>query len=78
MVECGSPSWDGYVTNAIAGLQNRCAATGNPNSPTYYQSADTFLPTQLIVTDYNSWNGVVNPGGAFSAESGNRCAMACS
>jgi len=68
----GSPNWDGYVTNAIAGIQNGCAATGDPNSPTYYQSGNTFLPTQLIVTDYNSWNGVVNPGGAFSGEYGNR------
>jgi hypothetical protein len=68
----GSPSWSGYVTNAIAGIQNGCAATGDPNSPTYYQSSTTFQPTQLIVTDYNSWNGVVNPGGAFSGEYGNR------
>lgn len=68
----GSPSWTDYVTNAIAGIQNGCSATGNPASPTYYQSGTTFLPGDLIVTDYNSWKGEANPTGAFSAEEGNR------
>jgi hypothetical protein len=68
----GSPSWNGYLTNALAGIQNGCVATGDPTSPTYYQSGSTFQPGQLIVTDYNSWDGVASPGGAFSQELGNR------
>src|SRR5579864_3949579 len=68
----GSPSWDGYLTNAIAGIQNGCAATGDSSQATYYASGTQFTPGQLIVTDYNSWDGLVNPGGAFLNELGNR------
>lgn len=68
----GSPSWASYVSNAITGIQNGCTATGDPTQPNYYQSQTTFLPGQLIVTDYNSWDGQANPTGAFSGELGNR------
>jgi hypothetical protein len=34
-----SPSWATYVSNAITGIENGCAATGDPNSPANYQSS---------------------------------------
>lgn len=69
----GSPSWSGYVANAIAGIQNGCAATGDASLPTYYQSGTTFTPGDLIVTDYNAWHGQAGPLPApFNNELGNR------
>ena len=68
----GSPSWAGYLSNALTGIQNGCAATGDSTQPTYYQSGTTFSPGDLIVTDYNSWKGQVNPPAPFNNELGNR------
>jgi hypothetical protein len=68
----GSPSWPTYVTNAIDGIQNGGAATGDPTGPSYYFSGTVFTPGQAIVTDYNSWDGQINPMGAFAGEFGNR------
>jgi len=68
----GSPSWASYVTNAITGIENGCVATGDPNSPSYYQSGSSFLPGDLIVTDYNSWQGQTGLPAPFDGEYGNR------
>jgi hypothetical protein len=33
-----SPSWGGYVTNAITGIEDGCTSQGSSNSPTYYSA----------------------------------------
>jgi hypothetical protein len=77
----GSPSWPGYVNNAVnisgtGGIQNGGAATGNPASPTFYSATNSISTPDLIVTNFPSWRGFANPGSvfgpAFANEFGNR------
>jgi hypothetical protein len=56
----------------MAGLANGGAATGTPGTPAHYASGTSFLPGQLMVTSFNSWEGVANPGAPFHQELGNR------
>ena len=72
----GSPSWGGYLSNAMSGLQTGTMSIGDPlTDPTAYF---TFADGEIIdagyamVTSYNSWVGVANPPGAFASELGNR------
>ena len=68
----GSPSWSGYVGNAIY-AQNGLSSYGDPNSPTYY--SDDSDANQPLVTSFNSWMGYADPGAfgaAFANELGNR------
>lgn len=72
----GSPSYSGYVSNAIHAILNGLPAYGNPNDPTYYQQQSTIAPNQMIVTGFPSWLGSANPGTvfgpAYANELGNR------
>jgi len=73
----GSPSWPGYVTNAINALQNGLPSVGNPaNDPTAYFRVSTETDRDNIVTGFPSWKGFANPGTkfgpAFANELGNR------
>jgi hypothetical protein len=69
-----SPSWPGYLTNALNSLENGLGTTGNPTlDPTAYAVLGTTVqPGQMMVTSFNSWLGVANPGSPFQNEFGNR------
>lgn len=72
----GSPSYDGYVANAIFALENGLTSYGTPGTPQYYQQTSQILPNQMIVTGFPSWLGLADPGTvfgpAFANELGNR------
>lgn len=72
----GSPSYAGYVSNALAGLHAGASSYGDPNSPTFYQVTSDVRSDQVIVTGFPSWMGEVDPGtnvgGAYASELGNR------
>ena len=73
----GSPNWNAWVSNAITAIANGYAAYGDPSSPGYYQPAPgTISVTNDIVTGFQSWDGLADPGNAFGAgfsqELGNR------
>jgi hypothetical protein len=69
----GSPSWGGYVSNAINALQNGLSSVGNPaTDPTAYYQVTNGTAYSNIVTSFPSWNGSADPTGAFAGELGNR------
>ncbi len=72
----GSPSYAGYVSNAVGALHDSDTSRGDPNSPTYYQANSNVAANQVIVTGFASWLGQANPGAVFgaqyAAELGNR------
>ena len=72
----GSPSWSGYVSNAIYALENGLSSYGDPNLPTYYSDNSDLYANQPLVTSFNSWMGYADPGAEFGAafadELGNR------
>ncbi len=69
----GSPSWGGYVANALAWLEAESGPMGDPTAdPTAYKTVSTIGPYDNLVTSFNSWQGVASPGAPFAAELGNR------
>jgi hypothetical protein len=68
----GSPSWPGYLSNAMTGLANGGATTGTAGQPTLYSSGTIFAPGDFIATGFNSWKGIENPGPPYEGENGNR------
>src|ERR1700752_700426 len=61
-----SPNGDTYIGNAIQGLQNGGAATGAPGTPGFYSTTGPSVPLyHMIVTNFNSWLGHINPGSVF-------------
>jgi hypothetical protein len=72
----GSPSYPGYVSNAIFALENGLSSYGMPGTPQYYQQESTIAPNQMVVTGFPSWLGQADPGTVFGApfanELGNR------
>jgi len=69
----GSPSWNGYVANALTGLENGGTQEGTPGTPTYYApTTGPITVAQTLVTSFNSWNGAVNPAAPFDQEYGSR------
>ncbi len=70
----GSPSWGGYLANALNSLENGLGNIGDRNTdPTAYEIAGaTVAPGDFMVSSFNSWRGDVNPTGAFANEYGNR------
>lgn len=72
-----SPNADLYIANAIQGLQNNGAATGVPGTPGFYSTTSPSIPiNHIVVTNFNSWLGHMNPGTVFGPnyanEYGNR------
>jgi hypothetical protein len=61
----GSPSYAGYVQNAISALHDSVTFRGDPNSPTYYRAQSGVTAAQAIVTGFPSWNGLADPGSVF-------------
>ncbi len=72
----GSPSYTGWVDNAIVALLTGSPAAGSPLSPDYYLQSTSFQANQMIVTDFNSWNGSASPTGAFAGEYGSAITFA--
>lgn len=70
----GSPSWSGYLVNALNSLENGLGDIGDRTTdPTAYQQLNGYYaPGDAMVTSYNSWMGVANPGAPFGSEYGNR------
>ena len=73
----GSPSYDGWVSNAIYALEHGLTSYGTPGMPTYYSQASSSIPgADIQVTSFYSWMGQANPGTvfgpAFASELGNR------
>lgn len=70
----GSPSWSGYVANAMYALENGLSSWGDRSTnPTGYEAAPAeVLPGEIAVTSFKSWRGQVSPTGAFANELGNR------
>jgi hypothetical protein len=73
----GSPSWNAWASNAVTAILTGCSAYGDPALPAYYQQITTAVPvTNNMVTSFNSWMGVADPGTVFGPhfanESGNR------
>lgn len=70
----GSPSWSGYVANALYGLENGLSSYGDRSTdPTGYSRAPEKVgPGEIAVTSFHSWRGEVNPAAPFNNEYGNR------
>jgi len=72
----GSPSYAGYVANAIGALHDGDSSRGVSGSPTYYSQTSNVRADQVIVTGFPSWMGKADPGTAFgsayASELGNR------
>jgi hypothetical protein len=69
----GSPSYPQFQMNAVQGISNGFSAVGNlATDPTAFQPISSFnLRDVLPSGDFNSWDGVANPTGAFANELGN-------
>src|SRR5512135_552760 len=72
----GSPSYPGWVANAVYALENDLATWGDNSLPTYYQRITVMTDRDNIVTGFMSWKGYADPGTvfgpAFASELGNR------
>jgi hypothetical protein len=70
----GSPSWSGYVANALNSLGNNLGNIGSrATDPTAYEVAGQYVqPGDFMVTTFNSWRGTVSPAAPFNNELGNR------
>ena len=71
-----SPSWNGYVLNAIGGIQSEVNVGDRDVNPKAYERVTgMLLPEELIYTDFNSWQGDAAPTplpAGFDGEFGNR------
>ncbi len=74
----GSPSWAGYLANAMTGLQTGSTSVGSDPmtaDPTGYRGLSDgaeVSPGSLMVTSFPSWYGVADPSAPFASELGNR------
>lgn len=70
----GSPSWPGYVTNALNSLENNLGNIGDRSTnPAAYEIAGSkILPGEIAVTSFHSWRGQLTLPVAFANEHGNR------
>jgi hypothetical protein len=72
----GSPSYSGWVANAVQAMYHGYSSYGDPTSPTWFHAQSTVGASQGIVTGFPSWKGFADPGTKFGAayanELGNR------
>lgn len=68
----GSPSYAGYVSNAITGIRNGLATNGAAGPSQYTTITGPIAVANNIVTGFPSWNGVAEPGAPNASELGNR------
>ena len=71
-----SPSWNGYLANALNSLENNLGNIGDRNlDPTAYEilpDGSGIGAEEIIVSSFNSWRGIANPSSPFANEFGNR------
>lgn len=68
----GSPSYAAWVTNSFNAQDQGLSTFGTAGTPTYYQAQSVVNRYEAVVTQFNSWKGVANPGAPFGSELGNR------
>lgn len=71
----GSPSWAGYLSNAMTGLRTGVSNVGGSRdtAPTAYEQLNgSFVAGDAMVTSFHSWRGSASPAAPFDAEYGNR------
>ncbi|MCR4274460.1 MAG: hypothetical protein NUW02_00190 [Candidatus Campbellbacteria bacterium] len=69
----GSPSWSGYLANAMNALQNGLSVVGDRETdPTAYSALVRYFPGDVMVTSFSSWRGISEPPAPFNGEYGNR------
>lgn len=70
----GSPSWNGYLNNALNSLENGLGSIGDRNTdPNAYEVAGPVVDSSdFMVSSFNSWRWDAAPSGAFANELGNR------
>ena len=72
----GSPSWSGYLSNAMNSLENGLGEIGDRTTdPTAYETFEeneAVSVWELIVSSFGSWRGVAGPSAPFDNEFGNR------
>ncbi len=71
----GSPSWAGYLSNAMTGLAQGLSNVGGTRDadPTAYERlGSSFEAGDAMVTSFSSWHGVAGDAAPFDSERGNR------
>lgn len=69
----GSPSYSGYLANALYALQNGLSSYGDSTKPTYFSAVTSPISrSSAVVTGFKSWMGQADPTGVFANELGNR------
>lgn len=68
----GSASFSPWADNALNALYTGASSAGTPGTPTYFQAQSNVSAKDLVVTNFSSWMGQAEPGGAFAGEYGNR------
>jgi hypothetical protein len=68
----GSPSFSPWADNAFTALYTGAPSAGAPGTPAYFQGQSNVSAKDLVVTNFSSWMGQAEPGGAFAGEYGNR------
>ncbi|MEM0925354.1 MAG: PEP-CTERM sorting domain-containing protein [Planctomycetota bacterium] len=71
-----SPSWSGYLSNALNSLENGLGNIGDrttdPTAYEFFADGAVINPQELIVSNFSSWRGVADLGSPFDSERGNR------
>jgi hypothetical protein len=69
----GSPSWSGYANNVINSLKAGMTSNGDSaTDPTAFYTISEYVTTDIAVTGFKSWKGIVNPPSPFANELGQR------
>jgi hypothetical protein len=69
-----SSSWVGWRDNSLNALENGLTSVGDVyTDPAAYRfTTNLLIRENMLTSDFNSWHGIASPGGAFTAELGNR------
>jgi hypothetical protein len=67
----GSSSWTAAEANAMAALFSG-QTTHGPAGPEQFNAQSNVTSAEVVVTGFNSWRGVANPGVPYQNEYGNR------
>ena len=51
-----------WEINAVQALYAGASTGGAPGGPTYYQAQSAVTAHEGVVTTFNSWKGLTNPG----------------
>jgi hypothetical protein len=67
----GSSNWAAAEANAMAALFSGQSSHG-PAGPAQFNAQSNVTSAEVVVTGFNSWRGVANPGVPYQNEYGNR------